>query len=234
MSRSVGGQCEVFNLFARDIPQEGLSRIERGRKRKGLVPDFKFPGWRTGEKSFLAELKGLSSNETRYPRNPRPDTRAVDRRADGLTADYERKARKCDRDYSGTVEGQVGPVLARLQSYGDVAGFCFGKWGEVSKDAHELIDKLARARLSVPGPRPVGRNGKELEESGLLALYTGALRREFSFTGVRAQSRLLLDRLELLDGESASQTSRRCRAAQAEERRVANERMAQFTAAREC
>ena len=38
-------QCEVFNLFARDIPQEGLSRIERGRKRKGLVPDFKFPGW---------------------------------------------------------------------------------------------------------------------------------------------------------------------------------------------
>ena len=32
--------CEVFNLFADCIPQEGLSRIERGRRRQGLVPDF--------------------------------------------------------------------------------------------------------------------------------------------------------------------------------------------------
>ena len=37
-------QCEVFNLFARDIPQEGLSRIERGRKRKGMVPDSQISG----------------------------------------------------------------------------------------------------------------------------------------------------------------------------------------------
>ena len=32
--------CEVFNMFAHLIPQEGLSRIERGCKRHGLVPDF--------------------------------------------------------------------------------------------------------------------------------------------------------------------------------------------------
>ena len=32
--------CEVFNMFANLIPQKGLSRIERGRKRQGLVPDF--------------------------------------------------------------------------------------------------------------------------------------------------------------------------------------------------
>ena len=32
--------CEVFNLFTHLIPQEGLSRMDRGRKRQGLVPDF--------------------------------------------------------------------------------------------------------------------------------------------------------------------------------------------------
>ena len=31
---------EVFGLFSHLIPQEGLSRIERGRKRQGMVPDF--------------------------------------------------------------------------------------------------------------------------------------------------------------------------------------------------
>ena len=29
----VQAECEVFNLFAREIPQEGLARIERGRTR---------------------------------------------------------------------------------------------------------------------------------------------------------------------------------------------------------
>ena len=33
-------QCEVFNLFSAHIPQKGLSRLERGRKRQGMVPDF--------------------------------------------------------------------------------------------------------------------------------------------------------------------------------------------------
>ena len=30
--------CEVFNLFARLIPQEGLNRLERGRKSNQLLP----------------------------------------------------------------------------------------------------------------------------------------------------------------------------------------------------
>ena len=37
-------QSEVFNEFADLIPQAGLSRIERGRRRQGLVPDFKLRG----------------------------------------------------------------------------------------------------------------------------------------------------------------------------------------------
>ena len=224
-------QSEVFHLFSQVIPQRGLSRIERGRKRNGIVPDFKFPGWGAGEETFLAELKGISSNKSRYPRNPRPATRAVDRRAAGLTAEYERKARKCDTEYCGTVPGQVGPVLAKLQSYGEVTGFCFGKWGEVSKEIHSLIHQLAGARLLLPGlVKPMGKKGKKMEDSAILAEFVSSLRREFSCTGVRAQSRLLLDRLDLLAGEGAGEGARRRRAAAAAEGAAAAERSAQRVA----
>jgi len=37
----ISTECEVFNLFAREIPQEGLARIQRGRVRQSIVPDFK-------------------------------------------------------------------------------------------------------------------------------------------------------------------------------------------------
>ena len=96
------------------------------------------------------------------------------------------------------MQGQVGPVLAKLQSFGEVTGFCFGKWGEMSSALHDLIHRLARRRLVLPGlRRKVGRSGQELEDSALLAEFVGSLRRQFSFTGVRAQSRFLLDRLDL-------------------------------------
>ena len=48
--------CEVFNLFSHCIPQEGLNRLERGRRRQVLVPDFKVrvDG---GEGDVLCKLK---------------------------------------------------------------------------------------------------------------------------------------------------------------------------------
>ena len=88
-------QGEVFNLFARDIPQAGLSRMERGHKRQGLVPAYRLPGG-PGEGAVLADLKFLSCNTSRYPRNPRPQIRAVDRRAAGLTSEYGRKFKSVD------------------------------------------------------------------------------------------------------------------------------------------
>ena len=79
-------QCEVFNLFAGLIPQEGLSSIERGRKRQGMVADFlvKLPGGGEGAGgavSVLAELKVISCCPTRYARTPRASEKAVTRRA---------------------------------------------------------------------------------------------------------------------------------------------------------
>ena len=98
----------------------------------------------------------------------------------------------------------------------------------------ELIGHLAKTRLLTPVlQRPIGRDGKKLEDSALLAMFTSSLRRAFSYTGVKAQSRLLLDRLDLLSGEGPGQVVRRKCAAEAEERAAANERMAQVTALRE-
>ena len=118
------------HLISEVIPQTGFSRIERWLKRKGIVSDFKFPGWRAGEekRSFLVEFKGISCNKSWYPRTHRPATRAVDRRAVGLTDAYERKENKCDNVNCGTEVGQVVTVLAKLNLFGKVTGLCFGKW----------------------------------------------------------------------------------------------------------
>ena len=127
------------------IPQERLARIERGRKRQGLVPDAKVPGER-GSPATLCELKFISASKSRYPRNPRPrnGVRGVDRRAAGLTESYASKARNVDWSYCGTTRPpgdlrrglpavrEIGPVEAKLRSFGPVSGWVFGAWGEAS------------------------------------------------------------------------------------------------------
>ena len=124
--------------------------------------------------------------------------------------------------------------MSKLQSFGDVVGFCFGKWGEMNRGMHEMIHQLARARLVLPGVRrPVGRSGRTPEDSALLAEFVGSLRRQFSFVGTRANSRLLLDRLDLLTGMGAGEEARRNRFAAAEERAAMEERAAQTISLRE-
>ena len=67
-------ECEVFNLFSGLIPQQGLSRIEDGRKRQGLESDFRVMAppveGREDTVLVLAELKVILSCPTRYKRNP--------------------------------------------------------------------------------------------------------------------------------------------------------------------
>ena len=61
--------CEVFNLFADCIPQPELNRIELGRRRQALVPDFKVRG-DGGEGDVLGKLKFINACNTWYPHNP--------------------------------------------------------------------------------------------------------------------------------------------------------------------
>ena len=91
--------CEVFNLFASCIPQEGLNRLERGRKRQGLVPDFMVPA-EEGGGNVLCKVKCVSASNTWYPILRQP------READGLTQAYSSTARKTDWNYCEYLTGE--------------------------------------------------------------------------------------------------------------------------------
>ena len=129
-------QCEVFNLFSAHIPQEGLSRLERGRKIQGMVPDFllRVPGetvgdvGAAGDVQVLAELKILSSCPTRYPRAPREPEPAVAGRANLLPGEYLRKAKVMERQYGGVPEDAGGPVERKLASFPPLQSPVFGIW----------------------------------------------------------------------------------------------------------
>ena len=104
--------CEVFNLFSGLIPQRGLARIERGRKRQGLVPDFRVrlpagEGRPADDEIVLAELKVISSCPFRYARNPRSTTKAVDKLASTLPREYQNHAKMMDQVYGEVPRGTV-------------------------------------------------------------------------------------------------------------------------------
>ena len=142
-------ECEVFNLFFSLIPQRGLSRIEAGRKRQGLVPDFKIrepPVEGRGEEAtVLAELKVITSCPTRYPRNPRSTKKAVDRRADTLPREYLQYAKNIDSEFGEVPVDVVGPVQSKLVSFPPLRCWVLGAWGEASEDVHTMVDYLAEA-----------------------------------------------------------------------------------------
>ena len=87
---------EVFNLFSRHIPQEGLARVDRQRQRQAMVPDFKFVMSEEGQlRPVLHELKVISCSKSRY--RPSWTDRGVDRRAMSLNQEYLDKARVTDQ-----------------------------------------------------------------------------------------------------------------------------------------
>jgi hypothetical protein len=222
-------ECEVFNLFSGLIPQQGLTRIEAGRKRQGLVPDFRVREppieGKEGDELVLAELKVITSCPTRYHRNPRVEEKAVNRRAATLAGEYSNHARDIDRVYGGVAVGVVGPVQAKLLSFPPLRGWVFGAFGEASTDVHVMVDYLAEARQKhqqlLEGRWRTERKSQEAD----VAQYKGQIRRGLSLEAVRSQARLLLDRLGGL-GAGAAAAAKRRDWAEAEEWRMGRERRA--------
>ena len=221
-------QCEVFNMFAHLIPQNGLNRMERGRKRQGLVPDFllELEGERGQKKDELAELKVICSCPSTYslvPPLPNPDregVKAVDRRARVLTEEYTKKARNVDRVYGGAAEDTVGRVQRKLMDFGQVRGLVFGAFGEASEGVHELVHHLANSRLKAEGLQ----QGRETAK-GELGVLVGQVSRLLSFASVRAQAECLLSKLRQAGGGLGAANKRRGNAAR-EEMRWARKREA--------
>ena len=78
-----------------------------------------------GQTSYqLAELKVIGADGTCYPRsgNCARRSRGVERRAGKLAGEYRRPLAKLDSRYHGAQEGQVGPLVRRLDSFGPLHG----------------------------------------------------------------------------------------------------------------
>ena len=117
----VSSTCEVFGLFGHLIPKEGLSRMESGRARQGLVPDFKIalPDKVEGTKEVLAEIKVINCCPSRYTPSG-PNVKAVNKRAQLLPGEYRKKARDIDQKIIKTPAEVRGPVERRLGEYGNL------------------------------------------------------------------------------------------------------------------
>ncbi len=109
--------AEVFGLFSHLIPAQALTRLERGRKRQALVPDFRLemPSSMGGTKLQLAELKVLSCCSTWYPTRAGANVRGTDKRARGLQSEYRKKASNIDHDIIGISRDERGSVERRLE-----------------------------------------------------------------------------------------------------------------------
>ena len=216
--------CEVWGLFAHLIPNEALSRIEGGRKRQGLVPDFRLemPSTTGGTTYRLAELKLISCCDTWYKPSTSGNVRGTERRATGLQTEYSRKARKVDQDLLQISNGEKGPVERRLDEFGQLIGLCFGAWGEASVDVHNLIHTLAESRLNFQGLK-AGKPRSKHE----LGVIVGQLRRRLSQAAVKAQVDCLLSRIHQV-GPGNTQLAKKREWAVVEDDRMRRERGAQW------
>ena len=199
-----------------------------------MVPDFKISIPQAGGRSEqqLFELKVVSSCVTRYPRNPKPENRAVDRRSNLLQGEYAAKARRADQNYGNSAAGQIGRLEQKLLNFGRIRGLVVGAWGEISEDFMQLLQVMAdkkREELEAQTGRAGGGSRKSV--SAQLASYVSNNRQQLSRSSVQSQSRLVLDRLEGLGGGATEAARRRGHTAWLE-KKWEQERQAQLVAAR--
>ena len=215
---------EVFGLFSHLIPAQALTRFERGRKRQGLVPDFRLelPTLEGNTGLLLAELKLISCCKTWYSPSAGGNIKATEKRAAGLQADYRRKARDADKETRERTGDQRGPVERRLEEFGDLIGLVFGAWGEASEGVHRLIQAMAEARMRYQSLQS-GKPGSAAE----LGVIVGQIRRKLSLAAVKAQTECLLAKLHQVGPGTAAMNKRRQWAAQ-EDERMRREREAQW------
>ena len=190
----VSSTCEFFDLFGHLIPKEGLSRMESGRARQGLVPDFKIalPDKVEGTKEVLAEIKVINCCPSRYTPSG-PNVKAVNKRAQLLPGEYRKKARDIDQKIINTPAEVRGPVERRLDEYGNLKGLVFGAFGEASDDVHDLIDTLAESRLRFQVLSEGREGGGSDNEKGMIV---NQIRRTLSMSVIKSQVACLLGKIQ--------------------------------------
>jgi hypothetical protein len=202
---------EVYGIFRSLI--HDVDRLERemwARARQGLVPDFTIKTKLGG--LDLGDVKTVTVCPSRY--EPKRDAKgpthgtAVDRRGAAVHGEYAYKAKVIDRKYNGIAKDAVapGPVARKLAEFGRVQGLAFGAYGEASEDVFALLDEIARVG-AIRGWRDMGCNN-ELAARGILTQMT---RHALGIAVVRANARLLLDRVVTVTGRAGCDEARKRR-----------------------
>ena len=91
------------------------------------------------------ELKSFSYGPTNYKskRCHRERRRAANLRERKIQTGYIAKARKADRMWCNTPEGEQGPIEQRLLQFGPVLGLTAGGFGEMNSYMDVLVDLIA-------------------------------------------------------------------------------------------
>ena len=237
MDSGIRADCEVFGLFKSLIPVEALAEeenLQRGKGRQGLLPDFKLdlpipgagPGALGNVESRLAEVKVIGAVETYYTRTGAGARakKGVERRAGRIQGEYRRPLAALDSRYHGVQEDQRGPLVRRLEGYGELLTWVVGAFQEGSRDLHKLLELLADNKASVLGLSR-GREASDNERAQILSGY----RRTLSTSSARASSGCLLGRIEKV-GESHRMAAKRRAWALKESDRHRQERKSHWTA----
>ena len=138
--------------------------------------------------------------------------------------EYRKPLALLDERYHGTQHGEVGPLVRRLDSYGQLQGLVIGAFQEGSQDVHALLDILADSKMKARGLAR-GREGSNQERAEILA----GMRRQLSMTAARAYSACLLDRVSRV-GEGHRMAAKRRAWVKREEERMEEERRAYWNA----
>ena len=222
----IRAEAEVFGRFRDLIPAELTQpggEYQYGRQRVGLTPDLllRLPT-PDGVTDCLGELKAMSAGVTRYP--PGRTEKQADRRARELPGTYRRPLQRLDQQYRGTAPGETGPLVARLQSFGDLLCFVAGAWGDCSADLHSLVQKCAESQVE-----HLCRSTGRPEMEGQLSVIVSQYRRLLSSCMVRAQAQCLLSRVGVISPQ-AREAGRRREVAGRVERELREEQRAQWMA----
>ena len=185
------------------------------------MPDFKvaLPALVDGAaaRDALAELKLVRCGSTNaapvggstYPTSGPHDVFAgrqcaVEWRESKIQAERERDARSVDSKFCGTQDGDDGPVLLRLRSFGPIVGLVVGHFGEWSAGLHRLL--TAAADDAAPRMRAWWGARTDRDSRGRSAWY---FRREVAWAGLNANARLKLERAEFVGWDARSAAARR-------------------------
>ena len=127
-------------------------------------------------------------------------------------------------DTPDALGGWVGPLVRRLQSFGELQTFVVGNWGEGSEDLHAPRPNLCRGRVS-----HICRSSGRPEAEHLLGTIVGQYCRLISTCAVRAQVMCTLARVGLIS-PTAREAARRRQVAMRMEAQMKEERKAQWMA----